>query len=200
MANLFTPFGFREASLINASAPNYAQSTYQILNTYATPIYKGDPVTSQTSGYIQQSVAGTTTIAGIFNGCSYTSVSQGRRIWNSYWPGSDAIAGSVLAYVIDAPDSVFLVQSGNGGPLTIANVQQNINFALGTGVAASGISGAYIDFATAATTATLPFRIVNVAGLPGFPTVVGNGSDGTTADNFALVTFNNQNYNSSTGI
>ena len=201
MANTFVPFGFRDSNLNNAAAPSGAQSVYNILNTYTTPIYKGDPVVSATTGYIQQAAPGTTQIAGIFNGCSYTSISQSRRIWMPYWPGtSDAVAGSITAYVMDSPNQTFLVQTGNGGPFTIASIQSNANFAVGTGTAANGLSGAYLDFATIATTNTLPFRVISVAGQPGFPTIVGNGSDGTTAFNYAIVAFNNQNYNSLTGI
>jgi len=200
MANIFTPFGFRFAGLVNASSPNYALTERQIASTNGTAIYKGDPVVQLNTGYIAQATAGTTQIAGILDEVSWVSVSQGRRVWSPYWPGSDAVAGSVRAYIIDSPDATFLVQTGNGGPFVLANSGTNANFALGTGTAANGMSGAYLDFATLATTNTLPFRVLNVAGQPGFPTQVGNGSDGTTAYNLALVTFNNQDYKSLTGI
>jgi hypothetical protein len=200
MANLNTPFGFRQAASVSGAAPNYAISERQIASTNTTAIYRGDPVVQLNTGYIAQATAGTTQIAGIFDGCTYTSISQGKKVWGPYWPGADAVAGSVRAFVIDSPEATFLVQSGNGGPVTLASVGTNINFGIGTGTTANGLSGAYADFATLGTTATLPFRIVMVGGQPSFPSIVGNGSDGTTAYNLLLVTFNNQDYRSTTGI
>jgi hypothetical protein len=205
MANVNAPYGFRFISLINASAPNYAPTQRRILKTNATPIYKGDPVVQLSSGYIAQATAGTTQIAGIFDGCEYLSISQGRTVRSQYWPGSDA-AGDVAAFVIDTPDAVFQVQSGNGGPVVLGNIGNNINFGLGTGNTYTGFSGAYVDFATINTTTTLPFRILNIAGNSGYvvgdgpPAIVGNGSDGTTAYNTVYVTFNNQDYKVLTGI
>lgn len=205
MANTFAPQGFQQIGLLNGTAPTFAQSPARISKSNATPIYFGDPVTQLNTGYITQSTAGTTQIQGIFVGCSYLSTALGRTVYSRYWPGTTDAAADVAAFVIDDPQAVFAVQSGNGGPVTLASVGTNINFALGTG-SATGISGAYADFATLATTSTLPFRIVNIAGNSGYvtgfgpPAIVGNGSDGTTAYNTIYVVFNNQSYKSLTGI
>lgn len=197
MANVLAPFGFRWAQQLGGVAPNAAQKMRRISASYATAIFHGDPVTSQASGYIQRSAAGTTQIAGIFAGCKYVSLSQGRTVWNNYWPGSDA-ASDPEAYIIDDPKSVFMVQA-NGGPVALADVGSNANFALGTGIPASGMSGATLDAGTVATTNTLPFRIVGYVGDGVFPGV-GNGSDPTTAYNYVFVTFNNQDFNVLTGV
>ena len=93
MANTNSPFGFRQYYGGSGGAPTFAQSTRLIASTNSTPIYSGDPVMpviSTANGYITQGAAGTTTLAGIFVGCKYLSVSQKRTVWNSYWPGSDA--------------------------------------------------------------------------------------------------------------
>jgi len=206
MANTFAPYGFRATALLGYGSPNYAVSQRRILKTNSTAIYKGDPVVQLSSGYIAQATAGTTQIAGIFDGCEYLSVSQGRTVRSPYWPGSDA-AADVACFIIDDPTAVFAVQSGNGGPIVLADVGQNINFAIGTGNTANGISGAYADFATLSpSTTTLPFRVLNFAGNSGYvtgdgpPQIAGNGSDGSTAYNTVYVTFNNQDYKVLTGI
>lgn len=204
MANVLAPFGFRFISLLSAAAPNYAPTARKVALGNTTAIFKGDPVVQLSTGYIAQATAGTTQIAGIFDGCEYLSISQGRTVRSPYWPGSDA-AADVTAFVIDTPEAVFVAQC-NGGPLTLAAVGNNINFALGTGNTSNGQSGATVSYATLATTSTLPFRVINFGGNTGSnyadgpPGIVGNGSDGTTAYNFAYVAFNNQDYKSLTGI
>lgn len=192
MANTLAPFGFSESSNLNG-APTYQMSQRRVASTNATAIYKGDPVTQLNTGYIAQSAAGTTQISGVFTGCEYQSVSQKKPVWSPYWPGSDA-SGDVLCSVIDQPNAVFRVQ-GNA-QIPFSAVGNNANFALGTGNASTGMSGATLDVSTIATTSTLPFKIVGlVSDPPG-----SNGADTTTAYNWAYVTFNWQDYKSTTGI
>lgn len=197
MANVLAPFGFRWARQLTGTAPNCAQSVRKISASYATAIYHGDPVVSESTGYIEQAVAGTSPIAGIFAGCKYHSTSQGRTLWNNYWPGNDA-TGDVEAYIIDDPQAVFMVQA-NAGPVALADVGNNANFALGTGTASSGLSGATLDASTVATTSTLPFRIIGYLGDTNFP-AVGPGSDPTSEYNYVLVTLNNQDFKQLTGV
>ncbi|MBM7047571.1 hypothetical protein [Rhizobium lusitanum] len=189
MANTFAPFGFSQTRG-TGSSPTYEQVPRQIALT-AGAIYSGDPVTSQSDGTIAQSVAGTTQIAGIFLGCTYISAAVGRRVWAEYWPGSgSALANTTVeAWIINDPNAQFEVQSGNAGsPVTLADVGANINFAIGTGNALTGRSGAYANQATiAAATTTLPFRIVNlITNPPG-----ANGTDATSNGNWIVVAFNN---------
>src|SRR3984957_14588933 len=101
MANLSAPFGFQPEGTVGGSTTN-------------TAIFKGDavvPVTTSVTGYITQATASTVALAGVFWGCTYLSVSQGRKVWLPYWPGSDA-ASDVTAYVLDDPQMVFTVQAG----------------------------------------------------------------------------------------
>jgi hypothetical protein len=204
MANTFAPFGFRQYSG-TGSAPTYEQTVAYVAYNNTTAIYFGDPVVQLNTGYIAQATAGTTQIAGIFVGCKYLSVSQKRTVWSNYWPGTSDVASgnSIEAYVINDPNAQFLVQSGNGGPVTFASIGNNINFAIGTGNSASGISGAYADFATIATTATLPFRIIQLSGYSPYglnPITGQNGYDTSTAYNNLIVAFNNVATKSLTGI
>lgn len=197
MANTFAPFGFAQASGLG-SAPTYEMKSRQIALT-ATAIYLNDPVTSQSDGTVAQSAPGTTQIAGIFAGCSFISAATGQRTWSKYWPGSgSALANTIVtALIIDDPNAQFIVQSGNAGtPVTEADVGANIQFAIGTGNALTGLSGAYANQATIATTATLPFRIRGiVTNPPGGP-----GTDASSNGNWIVVAFNNVDTKSLTGI
>lgn len=189
MANVFAPFGFRQYSG-TGSAPTYEQVPALIASSYTTPIYFGDPVYPLNTGYIAGSSVspGTVQLAGVFVGCQYLSTSQKRTVWSNYWPGSDA-TGDVTAYIINDPNAQFIAQVGGSSSTGLANsdVFANVQFNFGTGTAANGISGAYIDITvTPTTTATLPFRVVSlVTNPPGAP---GTASG---AYNYAVVAFNN---------
>ena len=173
MANTNAPFGFRQASG-NGSAPTYEQVTLigGIYYSYSTPIFYGDPVVRVATGtgandgtLIQASTGATTTLAGVFQGCKYLSTSQKRTVWSNYWPGSDVAStaqSTIEAYIINDPNAQFIVQSDATGTTT-AQIGLNVNFNIGTGNTATGISGAFITpTTTAAVTAGLPFRIVSL--------------------------------------
>lgn len=180
MANVNAPFGFRQWSG-TGSAPTYEQVVMYIASNNTTAIYTGDavvPVTGSATGYIKQATASTVALAGIFVGCKYTSTSQKRTVWSSYWPGSDA-TGDVEAYVISDPNAKFLVQCG-GTAVGFSKIGQNIQLNVGTGSSATGQSGMYVE--TPGTTATLPFRIVSVGE---------NYTDSTAAYSQLVVQFNN---------
>ena len=194
MANTLAPFGFRQFFGGSGGAPTFSQSSLRIASTNATPIYFGDavsPVISTATGYIAQATATTTGLAGIFVGCKYLSTAQKRSVWSPYWPGSDA-NGDVTAYVIDDPNSQFLVQSAWSTPLFTSlttmgtsPVGQYCQLNVGTGTAANGQSGMYVD--TLGTTVTYPFIVRSVIEFP--PGV--NGNDPTTRYYNVVVGFNN---------
>lgn len=197
MANTLTPFGFRHFGYLEGFAPTYGMSVRRIAAGNATAIFRGDPVTSLSTGYVAQSAAGTTQIAGIFQGCEYLSTSQQIKIRSKYWPGSDA-TGDVTAFLIDSPQATFLAQS-NGTAIALSNVGNNANFALTqAGNTTTGYSGATIDQSTINVTTTLPFRIIRLYSDVG--AAGSNGTDNTTNFNFAVVTFNFQDFRSTTGI
>lgn len=188
MANTFAPFGFQQRSG-TGSSPTYEQ--IEGTGDYNTAaIFFGDPLFRLSDGTLAGATTGpgpgTGVIAGIFVGCHYLSQSQGRTVWNHYWPGTDvASTNSVTLYYINDPNAQFLVQSDATG-LTAASVGLNVQFAYGTGNTANGISGAYITGGSTATTATLPFRIVSLLTAP-------PGANGTATGAFAqaVVAFNN---------
>lgn len=190
MSNIQAPQGFMSVGNDSGGAPTFGNAVGYIQASYATAIYIGDPVVFS-GGYLNRAAAGTTTIAGIFVGCHYTSPGAGRPLFG-YWPGSGAVSGSLVkAYFINDPFAEFYAQS-NGSAITQADVDQNINFALGTGNALSGRSGASVDQSTIATTSTLPFRITSVGPF--------TGSDGTSSYNWVKVAFNNQMFRNLTAV
>lgn len=197
MSNTFAPFGFSQTSG-TGSSPTYEQ-VERFITSSADAIYKGDPVTSQSDGSIAQASPGTTQIAGIFVGCEYVQAGTNRTVWMPYWPGSGSALSNttIKAYIVNDPNARFIVQSGDAGsPVAATDIDANINFAIGTGDALSGISGAYANQATIATTSTLPFRIVGlITDPPG-----ANGTDSSSNGNWIVVAFNNVDTKSLTGI
>ena len=184
MANTNAPFGFRQTSG-TGSAPTYEQVTMRVAYNNTTPIYFGDAVIPLSTGYIAQATASTVQVAGIFVGCKYLSTSMKRIVWSNYWPGSDvaSTAPDVEAYIVNDPNAKFLVQAG-GTAVGVAAINANIQLNVGTGNAANGISGMYVE--TPNTTATLPFRVVAlVTDPPG-----ANGTDIASAYNQVIVAFN----------
>jgi len=193
MANTNAPFGFRQYSG-TGSAPTYEQVAVRVAYN-ASAIYYGDPVLPDANGFVVVGAPGTTQIAGIFQGCKYLSVSQKRTVWSNYWPGSDVASNQVVeGYIVNDPNAKFIVQTGATGA-TNADINANVNFVIGTGNAATGISGASVDVTTAGVTATLPFRILSLdIDPPGTP-----GTD-AGAYNYVIVSFNNVSTKQLTGI
>jgi len=194
LSNVNAPFGFQQRQG-TGSSPTYEQVTFGNggIDYNATAIYFGDPVVRAGSGdgTVKQAAGSaggsTVTMAGIFVGCKYLSTAQKRIVWSNYWPGSDvaqANQSTIEAYVINDPNAQFLAQSDSTG-LAQADVGSNVDFNIGTGNAANGLSGAFLIH-TGATTAAYPFRLVSLVLSP-------PGANGTAsgAYNYAVVAFNN---------
>lgn len=192
MANTAAYFGFLDDSGYG-STPTYEQNP-RVAQYNAAAVYRGDPVTSQTDGTVAISSAGTTQIDGIFVGSKYLSVAFQRVVWNQYWPGSDVASGQYPEfYIIDGPNTQFLVQSGSVG-LTLADVGANVQFNIGTPNAYTKQSGAYVESPN--TTATLPFRVKQIVTTP----ALSFAAPESGAYALAIVAFNNVDTKSLTGI
>ena len=197
MANTNTPFGFRQYQG-TGSAPTYEQIAVPIAYN-ASAIFFGDPVTPLNTGYVARSSSsggtGDTQIAGIFIGCQYLSVAQKRTVWSNYWPGSDVASSStVTGYIVNDPNAKFLVQTDSSGA-ALTNINNTVGFTIGSGNTSNGISGAYLNMATAGTDNSEPFKIVSLVIDP-------PGSNGTEAGayNYAVVAFNNVSTKQLTGV
>jgi TRAP-type mannitol/chloroaromatic compound transport system substrate-binding protein len=193
MANTNAPFGFSQTSG-TGSAPTYeiVELANGGIDYNTSAIYQNDPVirTSSSDGTISRAAtAGGVTLAGIFVGCKYLSTAQKRTVWSNYWPGSDVSSGNqstISAYIVNDPNARFLVQSDSTGA-TQAQMGANVDLNIGTGSTATGFSGAYITpGTTAATTASLPFRMNELYLFP-----PGANGTATGAYNWVVVAFNN---------
>lgn len=196
MSNTNAPNGFTYFGRLEGGSPTAGLSTRLVASTDTTAMGQGDPVTSLGTGYITRSTAGTTQIDGVVNGFEYISTALGRKVYTNYWAGSGA-AGDVTAHIYTDPQAVFAVQASSTA-FVFADIGANANFSIGTPNATTGFSGASLDQSTTDTTNTLPFRIVGLlsdAAPPG-----ASGTDNTSAYNRVLVTANNWDRKSLTGI
>jgi hypothetical protein len=204
MANINAPFGFQQYQG-TGSAPTYEQVTLGNggIDYNATVIYAGDPVVrvGGGDGTIKQAAGSaggaTVTLAGIFYGCKYLSAAIGRTVWSNYWPGGSPVASTaqstIEAYIVNDQNAQFVAQSDATG-VAQADIGSNIDFNIGAGTAANGLSGAFLihgGFVTAA----YPFRLVGLVLNP-------PGAPGTAAGayNYAIVAFNNVETKNATAI
>lgn len=168
MANVNAPYGLFPIQSAVGAASNYEMVQAQVAYN-AGAIYRGDPVKQLATGFVSQWSAGTAVsqMIGIFWGCEYLSVSQGKKVFNNYWPGADvASTNNVLAYLVPCQGSaspLFRIQTDSTGA-AFADIGANFDIVVGTGSTTTGQSGAYLDISTHATTATLPFRLVQLYG------------------------------------
>jgi hypothetical protein len=193
MANQNAAFGLRPIGY-RGVAPNFETTPMKCVYN-ATAMYKGDPVIFASSGYITVGAAGTVVSqwAGIFWGCEYLSVSQGKVIKNAYWPGSDVASANdvtcfILPFQLSTP-SYYLIQTDGTG-MTRAGLNMNYDIAYTAGSTYSGQSKVYLDISTVAATATLPLRAVDFYGSGGnMGNTVGPGTE-AGAYNYAVVAAN----------
>lgn len=196
MANTQATFGFRQIGYISGAGVDYQLNTGTILSSNSTKIYRGDPVClDPTTGAVVQGANNTSSLFGVFDGCMYTPTTGGPPQWSPFWPG--AAFGSATAYVIDAPNALFMVACLNTAIVT-ANLGENVGFAIGTGNTVTGISGATADQSTLNTTNTLPFKVWKMAN--DFLPAGSQGADLASAYAWVVVTFNNVRSKQLTGL
>jgi len=163
MSTTAAPFGLRPVGNLSGTY-NGAFRQYPILSTYSTRIAFGDIVKLNDAGSTTtiQKDTGTTsaTPIGIFLGCRYTDLSTGQTQFSQQWSGAAHTNG--MAYVCDDPNVLFEVQAD--GTVNDDDIAANVALVQGTSSATLGISRVSIDISTAATTATLPIRIVDWRG------------------------------------
>lgn len=186
MSNTSAPNGFQYTRRLDGAVPNDATNTYQILYSQTDKMGWGDPVIL-VGGYLDKWASGLAT--GIFQGCTYVDSVNGITYSKAWFAPTTAVSGTVTAKVCDDPMAVFTVQVGNSTSAGVVNAQIGFNAApggVGTPNAQTGISVAYLDYATVSTTSTLPFKIVGLGLLP--------TNDVTAAYDYVQVILNNQSY------
>lgn len=190
------PYGLLAVGRIDGMP--YAGATRQIpiATGYATAIFNGDTVKLDTSGFlVADTGTNNATPVGVLVGVEYINA-QGQRIFGQYYPAlASTTTFPAKAFVIDDPMAAFKVSVVSSGT-TMATVGRAVigaNMALvqNTGSTVTGDSNVAVLSTSAATTNTLPVRVIDVV-----------PESATGADAFAevIVKINTHQYNSTTGI
>jgi len=175
MANQDAAFGMRPVKMVGGAPFTGGQSRYRIAANYGTSIFQGDMVAQVTGGGVEvHADGGSVPIVGVFNGCRYTDPTTGKETFSNYYPASTN-AADIEAFVIDDPNVIFEIQGNAAFP--VADLLGNFDIVYTTaGSTVTGISGAELDVATGATTATLPIKAIDISQDPENSDV---GSDAT---------------------
>ena len=164
----------------------------KIASGYASNIFYGDFVKLVNTGTIEKDAGtATATPVGIFMGCFYTDPNTSQPTFNQMWP-TGTVASDAMAYVLDDPDAVFRMQGD--GSLAQTTLGNNIAIIQTSGSTTIGRSKNAVNAGTAATTNTLPLRILEFM----------DGPDSTVGDAYTdvLLTYNfgMHQYRNATGI
>ena len=162
------PYGLEPINSVDGKPYAGAIRQIPITASYGTAIYNGDIVKLVTGGTVEKSAIGANVTAqptlGVFVGCSYTN-SSGQPVQGQYYPASSA---NGVAYVVLDPQAAFKVAvttSGNTSVVTSvtrAVVGTNMEIATGAGSSTTGDSGLSVVSGSAANTAILPVRVIDV--------------------------------------
>lgn len=188
------PYGFKPLNLVGGQVFSGSTRSLPIQYGYATNIFFGDVVAitrgfstriTLTTGAAAATGAVGYGLTGIFLGCSFTDPVTKQKRFSQYWPAG-TLSGDALAIITDDPDTVFkaAVVVTQGG-LPIGSVSSAM---IGLNVAASDLAGNIntgnssnaILASSAATTAALPFRIVDMFRDTAVPLGTASYTSGTT--------------------
>ena len=156
------PFGLRPIGRLGGGTVE--TRAYPILSSESTRICYGDVVKLTDAGATTtiQKDTGTTTATpiGIFLGCQFIDLNSKQLTFSQQWSGAANTEG--MAFVVDDPAALFAIQAD----ATVNNDDLAANAALVQGASSAdlSISRVSLDISTAATTATLPLRIVDWLG------------------------------------
>ncbi len=182
MSTIAAPFGLRPVGNLSGTF-NDSFRQYPILSSESTRICFGDAVKLTDAGSTTtiQKDTGTTALTpiGVFLGCAYTDPTTGQFTPNQYFPASIA-ADDIVAYVATDPFVIMQMQ----GDETLGQDDLGKNFAIvqTAGTTTIGNSKNSVDGSTAATTATLPLKLIDFV----------DGPDSAVGDTYTdvLVMFN----------
>ena len=160
MSSHICPFGLRPVGTTGGEYTGGFRQ-YPILSSYSTRICMGDVVKLVDNGSTVtiQKDTGTSsaTPIGIFLGCRFIDVSTSQLTFSQQWSGSAHTEG--MAYVADDPNILFAVQAD--GTVNDDDLGANVELEQTASSATFGISRVSLDISTTATTASLPWRIVD---------------------------------------
>ena len=160
------PYGLKPVNLIGGQVFAGATRQIPIASAYNTNLLNGDLVKIVSSGTLEKD-AGTTTATpvGVFLGCRYTDPNLGYELYSQYFP-ANTVADDIVAYVADDPDQLYKVAVVSGTTV-IAGVGRtvvgnNVSLVQNAGSTQSGNSKVAVLSSSAATTNTLPIRVIDV--------------------------------------
>jgi|TARA_R110000772_G_scaffold5385_4_gene19309 hypothetical protein len=160
------PYGLKPVNLIGGQVFAGATRQIPIASAYNTNLLNGDLVKVVASGTLEKD-AGTTTATpvGVFLGCRYTDPNLGYELYSQYFP-ANTVASDIVAYVADDPDQLYKVAVVSGTTV-IAGVGRtvvgnNMSLVQNAGSTQSGNSKVAVLSSSAATTNTLPIRVIDV--------------------------------------
>ena len=168
------PYGLLPINLIGGQV--FAGSTRQRrIASGASSIGYGDPLQFDTDGTVKVTTSTTTApatgFAGVFLGCTFVSSVTGQPTYSQAWiSGTSVKSGTYInAYVADDPDTLFKVVGVSGTTVVPTNtgiqygdIGNNVALVANTLNTTTGDSQQAILISSAATTASLPLRIVDV--------------------------------------
>jgi hypothetical protein len=189
MANVTERYGLRPSRQLNGSPFINAQNRYRVAANNSSNIFQGDVVIPFASGTIGRAVANADTPAvGVFNGCFYTDPTTQKPTFKNFLPSS-INASDLVAFVIDAPDTVFEVNAN--AVFAVADIFKNFSINNVTGNTATGISLVQLDVANSGIGSTFLVQAIDISG------DVFN-SDVTVSNANILVRINNHAYKAGT--
>lgn len=160
------PYGLKPVNLIGGQVNAGSTRQIPIASGYATSIFNGDVVKLSSDGVLVKETGTTTaTPVGVFMGVSYTDPVLKYKIFSQYYP-ADTVASDIVAYVVDDPDALFKVAVVSGTTVVAGVgrtvVGNNVALVQNAGDANTGNSAVAVLSTSAATTASLPVRIIDV--------------------------------------
>jgi len=195
-------YGFKPVNRLDGLPYAGAIRQIPVAPAYATAILNGDTVQVDTSGYlVAKTATATGDSVGVLVGCQYLN-SQSQTVQGQYYPaGLSTSTAMAFGYVVDDPNAVFRVVATSGQTtvptaFTRAIVGANVPISVTTGNTVTGDSYYGIDGTAAATTNTLPVRVIDV--VP--DTATGPAGVAATTYYEFLVKFNLHQYTDTTGI
>jgi hypothetical protein len=213
MANLYTPFGFRQFGHRDGMPPTGGLQRMFINSSDTNLYFTGDLVSLSSLGgggyVISPSSGGSPTTpspqAGVFNGCEYYNSNVGRMVWAAWFPGNlngfSTTNGFAIAYMQSDPEMQYIGQCSTTNTITSSYIGQNIGVSLAQstlGNQTTGQSKMCLASSITGAVSSLPFQIVDfysnfVAGAgpqlssPSTGASGINGTDDTSAGNILVV-------------
>ena len=154
-----TGFGFRPIRTVGQTDDNSGLGQFEVAAS-STVIYHHDPVLMAASGYITVSAAGSgANYAGVLNGSFYVDPTISKPTWSNYAPN---VAAEQEVLLISNPQAMYEVRTASATP---GRASIGATFDIATYVA--GAAPNYISRvtmgATAATTITLPIKVMGIS-------------------------------------